>query len=132
MGARHRWRMAVHIEVRRVAGRPRRGTGTAVVAVLLLTAALAACTGSGSGDVRLSVTPSRALYDTPVAVRVSGLDAGQSVALRTASVDAKGTTWKSPAVFRASSTGVVTNAQAPASGSYTGVDPMGLLEDEAP
>ncbi len=99
---------------------------------LLATAVLAACSGSGSSALKLSVTPARALYDTPISVRVSGLSAGETVDVGTSSVDSHGTTWTSSARFRASSAGVASTAAAPVSGSYSGVNPMGLFEDQAP
>ena len=83
--------------------------------------------------VRLTVTPPTALLDEPVVVRVSGLRPGQDVVVRSSTPDADGREWKAEASFRADAKGVVDlSTQAAASGSYTGVDAMGLLWSARP
>lgn len=86
----------------------------------------------GHGPVRLVAGPARALYDTPVTFRVSGLSAGDMVLLRAETRDADGVDWSSSAQFAASSSGSVTDGQPSLGGSYTGVNPMGLFETLAP
>jgi dienelactone hydrolase len=56
---------------------------------------------------RLVVTPARALTDTPVNIRVTGLTAGQAVALTANTVDYYGNRWASRLPLKADSRGVV-------------------------
>ncbi|HEV3311895.1 MAG TPA: acyl-CoA thioester hydrolase/BAAT C-terminal domain-containing protein [Chloroflexota bacterium] len=83
--------------------------------------------------VRLTATPARALNDVPVSIRLSGLAPGQSVELTASLIDDFGREWKSHATYVASAGGETdVAAQAPESGSYSGVDGMGLLWSMAP
>ena len=60
---------------------------------------------------------------------VSGLNPGQAVTVGLRSADATGAVWTAQAVFRPDQSGTVDLATVPAvSGSYRGVDPMGLVE----
>ena len=60
---------------------------------------------------------------------VSGLDPGRTVTVGLRSTDMNGYAWASQAVFRSNGSGTVDLADAPAvSGSYHGVDPMGLID----
>ena len=104
-------------------------------AILLVVASVvvAGCgSGGGTATGRLFVGPPRALYDTPIAIGVSGLDAGQMVTLRMSTRDKTGRTWSSSATFRADSTGRVTGSSEPASGSDGGADPQGLYDSLKP
>lgn len=95
------------------------------IAVALLCLALVAAPGRAQ---RLVVEPADALVDEPVHIQVTGLDPEQVVVLRAATEDMDGRTWSARASFVANGSGVVDVARDPAiSGSYYGVDPMGLL-----
>jgi dienelactone hydrolase len=94
-------------------------------------------TGCGSppavSAARVAVTPASSLFDQPADIVVSGLGPGRTITVGLRSVDARGTVWTSRAVFRSSGAGTVDLATAPAvSGSYDGVDPMGLIDAMQP
>lgn len=101
---------------------------------LVAVATTAACTQqrSSTASIRLTATPARALYDTPVTIRITGLKPAQRVTVRTTTTDERGVTWSSSADFAADQTGAVTNGQPSIGGSYTGVNPMGLFETQTP
>src|SRR4051812_33488629 len=84
----------------------------------------------------LAVLPQRATLDTPVRVVVSGLRPGQPLTLRATMADHAGVDWAAHATFHATADGIVDpSVQAPVSGAYSGVDPMGLfwtLEPQVP
>ncbi len=76
----------------------------------------------------IEISPPVGLYDEVVAIRVSGAAPGSSVTIRARMTDIEGTEWSSRAVFRADRSGAVhVSSQAPAEGTYEGVDPMGLF-----
>uniref|UniRef100_A0A8C6ULR8 Acyl-coenzyme A thioesterase 1-like n=1 Tax=Neogobius melanostomus TaxID=47308 RepID=A0A8C6ULR8_9GOBI len=79
--------------------------------------------------VRLSLLPSvRCMFDDPLQIRVTGLSSQQDVVLRASATDEKGSNFSSWAEFRADHSGQVdVSRDAPLSGSYNGVQPMGLL-----
>ena len=76
----------------------------------------------------IEIQPEHALSDEIVKIRVLDLQPGQIVTLRATMKDDVAITWESDATFLADSEGVVdmTN-QAPISGTYDTVDPMGLI-----
>ena len=81
-----------------------------------------------TGTYRLVVEPHRALADEPIRVTLDGLRAAQRVTLRAQVVDGAGVAWASEVLFRANAEGRVDTAEhAPIAGSYSGVDPGGLL-----
>ncbi|KAG7233174.1 hypothetical protein INR49_007397, partial [Caranx melampygus] len=82
-----------------------------------------------SSQVRLRLLPSaRCLFDEPVQVKVSGLRSRQVVALRARSTDERGVEFSSSATYRADGSGKIDLDRDPSlSGSYVGVEPMGLL-----
>ncbi|KAG7236617.1 hypothetical protein INR49_000741 [Caranx melampygus] len=82
-----------------------------------------------SSQVRLRLLPSaRCLFDEPVKVKVSGLRSRQVVALRARSTDERGVEFSSSATYRADEGGEIDLDRDPSlSGSYDGVEPMGLL-----
>uniref|UniRef100_UPI0037E78DCE acyl-coenzyme A thioesterase 1-like n=1 Tax=Semicossyphus pulcher TaxID=241346 RepID=UPI0037E78DCE len=82
-----------------------------------------------SSQVRLRLLPStRCLYDDPLQVTVAGLRSRQVVTMRARSTDEKGVVFSSSATYRADDNGEVHLDRDPSlSGSYTGVEPMGLL-----
>ncbi|HEX5546792.1 MAG TPA: acyl-CoA thioester hydrolase/BAAT C-terminal domain-containing protein [Ktedonobacterales bacterium] len=76
----------------------------------------------------ITISPNPALSDEPVRIRLSGFTPGQRVTLRAAMADDAGQRWRSWAEFAANEAGAVDVATAePLSGSYSGVDAMGLF-----
>ncbi|XP_026169808.1 acyl-coenzyme A thioesterase 1-like [Mastacembelus armatus] len=82
-----------------------------------------------SSQVRLRLLPSaRCLFDQPVQVKVEGLRSRQVVTMRARSTDEKGVVFSSSATYRADGSGKIDLLRDPSlSGSYVGVEPMGLL-----
>ncbi|XP_026164197.1 acyl-coenzyme A thioesterase 1-like [Mastacembelus armatus] len=82
-----------------------------------------------SSQVRLRLLPSaRCLFDEPVQVKVEGLRSRQVVTIRARSTDEKGVVFSSSATYRADGSGKIDLLRDPSlSGSYVGVEPMGLL-----
>lgn len=77
---------------------------------------------------QLNVTPQTALVDEPVTICVSNLSPNQPVLLRAQTRDDANQLWESQALFIANPNGEIDVSQQPAqSGSYQGVDPMGLF-----
>ena len=76
----------------------------------------------------ISVIPEHALVDQQVEIIVSNLEPNSQVTLEASARNKEGDTYKSRATFYVDDKGVVNVAkQAPISGSYTGVEPMGLF-----
>jgi len=76
----------------------------------------------------LQVTPDHAMVDEPVAVRATGLDPGEIVAIRAVLLDGAGKQWASQARFLADAQGTVdTSKQPPVGGSYKEVSGPGLI-----
>jgi len=102
-----------------------------VLLVLLVAAAgLAGCTRGGDQDqvqASISVSPQPAVVDQPVSVTVRGLPAGARTTLTAKATDTDGITWSATAQVKATSAGEVSLGQPSLGGSYTGVNPMGLL-----
>jgi hypothetical protein len=87
---------------------------------------------AGSG-VKLRVTPSSSLFDAPLTISVRGLKPKERVVLRVTSTDVNDIAWSSEATFRATDSGTVDPARvAPVSGSYSGVQAMGLIDFMSP
>ncbi|TMS10111.1 Acyl-coenzyme A thioesterase 1 [Larimichthys crocea] len=82
-----------------------------------------------TSQVRLRLLPSaRCLFDEPIQVKVAGLKSKQVVTMRARSTDEKGVVYSSSATYRADGNGEVDLERDPSlSGSYVGVEPMGLL-----
>ncbi|KAM9789448.1 acyl-coenzyme A thioesterase 5-like [Neosynchiropus ocellatus] len=82
-----------------------------------------------SARVQLRLLPSaRSLFDEPIQVRVSGLKSRQEVTIRARSTDDKGMGFTSMAKYRANGNGDINLARDESlSGSFLGVEPMGLL-----
>jgi len=82
-----------------------------------------------SAQVRVRLLPSaRCLFDEPVQVKVAGLKSRQVVTLRARSTDDKVVVFSSSATYRADVSGEINLDRDPSlSGSYVGVEPMGLL-----
>lgn len=80
------------------------------------------------GNPIINIIPEHALPDTPIQIIVSGLKSNEQVTLEASCKDMDNTTWKSSATFTADDKGIVdVSKQAPISGSYSGIDPMGLF-----
>uniref|UniRef100_A0A3Q1H5P6 Acyl-coenzyme A thioesterase 1-like n=1 Tax=Acanthochromis polyacanthus TaxID=80966 RepID=A0A3Q1H5P6_9TELE len=79
--------------------------------------------------IRLRLLPSaRCLYDEPVQVKVAGLKSRQLVTMRARLTDDKGVMFSSSATYRADGNGKIHLDRDPSlSGSYVGVEHMGLL-----
>jgi dienelactone hydrolase len=76
----------------------------------------------------MTVTPAHVLVDQSFITRITGLSPGQEVTVDCQYVDALDTVRRSHATFRATAHGTVDLAtQAPLSGTYSGVDSMGLI-----
>ncbi|XP_037537845.1 acyl-coenzyme A thioesterase 5 [Nematolebias whitei] len=82
-----------------------------------------------SHQIRLRLLPSvRCLFDEPLQVKVSGLRSKQVITMRARSTDETGVLFSSYATYRADGDGKIDlNRDSSLSGSYTGVEPMGLL-----
>ena len=76
----------------------------------------------------IDVQPQNALADEVVKIQVLDLEPGQTITLTASMRDDRDRQWESYAVFRADSEGQVdVAAQAPITGTYSSVDPMGLI-----
>ncbi len=96
----------------------------------LIAAALSVLTldAAPAPSVQIAVTPETPLMDQRVDVTVSGLTPGAMVSLAASSQAQDGVWWRGAASFRADPEGRIDLArQAPLSGSWRGVDAMGLL-----
>uniref|UniRef100_A0A3Q3ESA3 Uncharacterized protein n=1 Tax=Labrus bergylta TaxID=56723 RepID=A0A3Q3ESA3_9LABR len=82
-----------------------------------------------SSQVRLKLLPSaRCLFDDPIQVKVAGLRSRQVVTMRARSTDERGMVFSSLGTYRADGNGEIDVDKDPSlSGSYIGVEPMGLL-----
>ena len=77
---------------------------------------------------RIDVSNQTASSDVPLDISVKGCEPSKSVQLRLQGKDQAGADFESSGVFVADSKGVVDlKAQAPQSGTYSGIDPMGLF-----
>ncbi len=87
--------------------------------------------GDGHADddgLTIAVDPHETLLDEVPAMVVSGASPGGAVKVTATAVDLVGHTWRSEAVFTADASGGVDVATAAAgAGTYTGVDPAGLV-----
>jgi dienelactone hydrolase len=83
--------------------------------------------------IQLNVTPETSLVDEGVVIRITGLAAGQYVTLRAETKDGALRSWSSSATYAADASGAVDlTRQAPLSGTYSGVDGLGLLWSMTP
>src|SRR6266508_1319729 len=80
-----------------------------------------------TGRPRLVVSPQRPNLDTELHIRLHGVPREREVTLRASMDDPRGLRWYSEAVFRADGGTLDLHRDAPARGSYHGVDPMGLI-----
>lgn len=82
---------------------------------------------------KITVTPEKALIDVSVEIIVSNLGTHEQITLEAMCKDKDNNTWLSRANFQADDKGIINAAtQASISGSYTGVDPMGIFWSMSP
>ncbi|MDG4825789.1 acyl-CoA thioesterase/bile acid-CoA:amino acid N-acyltransferase family protein [Asanoa sp. WMMD1127] len=99
-----------------------------VAAVLVTGGGVVGCSAVVSTNATIEFDAAVALADQPIHVRVSGLRAGETVTVASQVDDRDGQRWSADATFEADGHGVVDLARsAPASGTYSGVDGMGLF-----
>lgn len=80
----------------------------------------------------LTITPADALIDVPRQIRVENVAPGQTVEI-SALTRRNGVLWQAHAAYTAGEDGVVDlTRDAPISGDYTGLSPMGLIWAQAP
>jgi dienelactone hydrolase len=97
---------------------------------VLLAGCTASPTNAASHTLSLKVDHDTALIDLPLRIDVSGLDPGAQATVTVDTVDRLGAEWSSSARFTADQQGEVRVAgQAPVSGDYSGVQPMGLFSN---
>lgn len=88
-----------------------------------------ATTARSAARVVITMSPTMATAEQPVAIKISGLPAGSNVDLTVTATDAGQRTWQSDSTFLANPGGVVDLASAaPTSGSYPDVEPMGPFD----
>jgi dienelactone hydrolase len=106
----------------------RRSERTAAALLVAVSIAASASAAGGVAGPTLTAQPETALVDQPVEIVVTGCEAGQVVVLRAVSFDDDGLRWESRATFVADAEGRVdSGVLAPTSGTYAGVEPMGLF-----
>jgi hypothetical protein len=77
---------------------------------------------------RFEIGPTRTLVDEPVIIRIVGAPIHQLVTIDARMRDQSGRQWTSNATFLVNADGSVDlDRQSPVSGTYTGVDPIGLF-----
>jgi dienelactone hydrolase len=92
-----------------------------------------------AGGLQLTVSPRVSAADTPLTIRVSGLQPGANVTLTVSSVDAAGIKWSSISTYTATSAGTVDPATSSENGrvrrappygpqGFVGTDPMGPVD----
>ncbi len=98
----------------------------AIFAIAAVCAVLG-CVATAQSPATLQVRPADALVDAPTTIVASGLAPGQAVVVTARAIDSRGQAFVSQARFSADAQGVVDLSAAKASGSYAGVDAMGLF-----
>ena len=84
--------------------------------------------GSSAFSPCFKIVPDKVLVDEIVSIRLLGFETNQLITVRARMKDDLGKQWESYATFKADGHGVVdVNSQKPLSGTYDGVDPMGLF-----
>lgn len=104
-----------------------------VMAFGLVAFLVSGCAGNGPTHLAITVLPAASLFDQPVHVQITGLSPGERVSAQLSSVDNESDLWSSHATFKADGRGNLDLNRSPAlSGSYHGVNPMGLIESMQP
>jgi len=76
----------------------------------------------------IEATPERALIDQQTSISVKNIQPQETFAIQAEALDDDNVLWISEASFRADNNGIIDlSKQAPQTGSYSGVEPMGLL-----
>ena len=84
---------------------------------------------SAAGSVHIAVTPATSALDAALGIQIKGLRPGRRATVKVTSRDVKGVEWASHATFVADGDGVIDPSRlAPRAGSYSGVEPMGLID----
>ncbi|MGD0945606.1 MAG: acyl-CoA thioesterase/bile acid-CoA:amino acid N-acyltransferase family protein [Acidimicrobiales bacterium] len=99
------------------------GAGVVLAAMVAVMPATAT-----AGGLQFAVGPKVSAADTPLTIRVSGLQPGANVTLTVTSVDAAGIKWSSTSTYTASPAGTVDPATSPETSLYNGTDPMGPVD----
>jgi dienelactone hydrolase len=95
---------------------------------VFLAACLLSCECSTLRAQKLEITPSQALCDEVVVIRVSGLQPNERATIRATLVDGADHHWSSEAEFLTDAQGVVdVSRQAPVKGTYSDISAMGLV-----
>jgi dienelactone hydrolase len=102
---------------------------TLVATAGILTAGCTAASPAPATHIGLRVSDRVSLYDVPLDIQVSGLRPGDHVTVR---LEPRNQQWAAQATFRARAPVLDLDKTAPMSGSYRGVDGMGLFEALAP
>ena len=77
---------------------------------------------------QISITPNRVLHGEKVSIILNGFLPHQELSIKAFFTDKENKTWSSIATFKANEEGIVdVQKDAPLSGSYQGVEPMGLF-----
>jgi dienelactone hydrolase len=114
--------------VDRIGGAVRLRCGGALSAIVVAAGGLAACSPGHSTSATITVDPPVALADQAVHLRVSGLRPHERVTVSSRAADYQDALWHGEATMAADGDGVVDlDRSAPGSGSYGGVDGMGLF-----
>lgn len=95
----------------------------------MLTAGCTAASPAPAAHISLLVSDRASLYDVPLDIQVSGVQLGGHVTVRLESRDQR---WAAQATFQTRAPVLDLDKTAPVSGSYRGVDGMGLFEALAP
>ncbi len=83
---------------------------------------------TGEEEVKILVTPAKALYATPFSLKVTGLNPGEKVSLTASSIDKKGKKWISNNDFTADEKGAIhLNENTPVNGNLEKKNPLRLL-----
>jgi dienelactone hydrolase len=89
-------------------------------------------TATAESDLSIEA-PARSPFDEQISVQITGAQPGDTIEFTASLTDPDGCAWRSSATFRADENGAVDlTAQAPESGSYEGVAPMGWLWSMSP
>ena len=100
----------------------------ALTLICLLAGVVSVPASHSNAQPAIHVSPETALVDEPVRIHLTGLAPDQSVTVRATTTNSAGRRWQSRAEFKANKDGVVDlSKQSPVSGTYSGVDPMGLF-----
>jgi dienelactone hydrolase len=96
--------------------------------LLIFPLAAPAAPASKTSAAKFSFQPKTPLVSDAVVTQLSGLKPNEQVVIEASLKDELGRAWKSWATFAADKSGLIDlSKSAPLSGSYTGVDPMGLF-----